>query len=102
MSDINEEIKEILDNFKNHYDELGLCYYPEDILGPKDLKLLYDYITNLKQENNRLNNIIDEIKNMCKEEYYKKNTTDIDSIGLSNNIWVMIYMKINELKGDNK
>lgn len=78
MSDINEEQKR---QYKRAEEN--------------DIKLL-------KEENNRLNNIIDEIKNMCKEEYYKKNTTDIDSIGLSNNIWVMIYMKINKLKGDNK
>ena len=57
-------------------------------------------LVDLEKENKRLNNIIDEIKNMCKEEYYRKNTIDIDSIGLSNNIWVMIYMKINELRGE--
>lgn len=50
--------------------------------------------------NERLFNILNEIKNMCKKEYYERNTTDIDSIGLSNNICVMIYMKIKELMGD--
>lgn len=68
----------------------------EEYLSIETINKLID----LEKENKRLNNIIDEIKNMCKEEYYRKNTTDIDSIGLSNNIWVMIYMKINELKGE--
>ena len=57
---------------------------------------LRDTIDNQRETIDRLNNIINEIQDMCREEYYKKNTTDIDSIGLSNNIWVMIYMKIKE------
>lgn len=69
----------------------------EEYLSIETINKLID----LEKENKRLNNIIDEIKNMCKEEYYRKNTIDIDSIGLSNNIWVMIYMKINELRGEN-
>ena len=51
-----------------------------------------------KRKCSELNNIINEIQTMCKNEYYRKNTTDIDSIGISNNIWVMIYLKIKELK----
>ena len=47
-------IDEILNNFKEHYNELGICYYPEDILGPDDLKPLYDYITHLQSNWNSL------------------------------------------------
>lgn len=69
-------------------------------LTKKDCKLIMKYLYKITTENKRLINILNEIKNMCKEEYYERNTTDIDSIGLSNNIWVMIYMKIKELIGD--
>ena len=77
---MNDNIKEILDNFKNNYDELGSCYYPEDILGPEDLKLLYDYITNLQEEN--------EYSNHCNEELRKKITN--------------LEYKIERLEEDNK
>lgn len=70
----------------------GKTYYEFNKLKKENQKL--------QEENEKLNNIIDEIKNMCKEEYYKKNTTNIDCIGLSNNILVMIYMKINKLRDE--
>ena len=73
---MNEKIKEILDNFKNNYDELGICYYPEDILGPDDLKPLYNYITTLQQENEKSNNIINNAI-----EYIEKNTHNIYADG---------------------
>lgn len=72
----------------------------EPMLNYKDIEIVLKHIYELEEENERLINILNEIKNMCKEEYYERNTTDIDSIGLSNNIWVMIYMKIKELKGE--
>lgn len=47
---MNDEIKEILDNIKNKYED----YYVQDIVSGNDLKQLLDYITNLQQENERL------------------------------------------------
>lgn len=47
-------IDKILNNFKENYDELGMSYYPEDILGPDDLKPLYDYIIHLQSNWNSL------------------------------------------------
>lgn len=93
---MTNEIKEIIELIKAKYKD----YYIEDFLSGEDVKKLVDYTTNLQEKNKRLINILDEIKNMCKEDYYERNTTDIDSIGLSNNICVMIYIKIKELIGD--
>lgn len=114
---MSEEIKEILDKLNKTADNplFVICSSQKELdkipkytanflsVNDRQAKLLLNYITNLQQkveeknkEIDRLNNIINEIQDMCREEYYKKNTTDIDSIGLSNNIWVMIYMKIKE------
>lgn len=115
---MSDEIKEILDKAKE------ISGYGSDgkqhtrMFNQFEAKALLDYITNLQtiereysnllsenaelqQENDRLNNIINELEEYCKEEYYRKNTTDIDSIGLSNNIYVCIYMKIKEFKENN-
>ena len=82
----------------------------------KDEIIKMNYEEKLKQENNflkemirtyyvpeidRLTNIINELEEYCKEEYYRKSTTDIDSIGFSTNIYVCIYMKIKEFKENN-
>lgn len=53
---MNNEIKEILDRFsfvKKEPDKLS--YYPEDLLNREDMWLLFDYITNLQEENKELN-----------------------------------------------
>ena len=41
---MNKEIKEILDNIKNKFED----YYVQDIVSGNDLKHLLDYITNLQ------------------------------------------------------
>lgn len=52
---MNDDIKEILDRFNFVKKEPNkLSYYPEDLLSREDMWLLYDYITNLQQENERL------------------------------------------------
>ena len=50
-------MKEILDMFTKYKDDWYSCEYK---LKPKQCVILYDYITNLKQENKRLNNIINK------------------------------------------
>ena len=47
LLNMKDEIKEILDNIKNKYED----YYVQDIVSGNDLKQLLDYITNLQQEN---------------------------------------------------
>ena len=81
---MKDEIKEILDRFAYVKKEpYKLSYYPEDLLNREDMWLLYDHITNLEQYYNdninkyeellvkysnlqeeieRLNNIINEIE----------------------------------------
>ena len=51
---MTNEIKEILYNIKNKYED----YYVQDIVSGNDLKLLLDYITNLQEENERLKSTI--------------------------------------------
>lgn len=55
---MNKEIKRILKELKDNYEELGVCYYPNDVLEPKDTKIIYDYIIELQQENKQLKNNI--------------------------------------------
>lgn len=126
---MSDEIKEILDKAKEISDYGADGKQHTRMFNQFEAKALLDYITNLQQENenlkdfnnklqatkdrldkydrenqleiDRLNNIINELEEYCKEEYYRKNTTDIDSIGLSNNIYVCIYMKLKELKENN-
>ena len=50
---MNYEIKEILDMLKRN----------ESIIAVDDEQLLLDYITNLQQENERLNNMLDKADN---------------------------------------
>ena len=98
---MSDEIKEILDKAKEISDYGADGKQHTRMFNQFEAKALLDYITNLQEENERLNNIINELEEYCKEEYYRKNTTDIDSIGLSNNIYVCIYMKLKELKENN-
>lgn len=49
---MNKELKEILENIKNKYED----YYVQDIVSNNDLKQLLDYITDLQE---RLDFMID-------------------------------------------
>ena len=51
---MNEDIKRILGVLKENYEEIGLGYYPCDLLKCKDPKIIYDYIINLQEENQKL------------------------------------------------
>lgn len=70
-------IDEILNNFKEHYNELGICYYPEDILGRDDLKPLYDYITHLQSNWNSLREIIETDNKRAKGYIERIMTSDL-------------------------
>ena len=80
---MSEEIKEILDIFTKYKDD---WYSVKYILKPKQCVALYDYITNLQEENKRLNNIIDELEKWAEDYRF----ADI------------LKNKLIELKGDNK
>lgn len=94
MSDINEEILNDTLEYLEGIDETRNI----KILTTIETNILLDYITNLKQENNRLNNIIDELEKWLKEDL-KQQYRDC---GHRNNIIREVYNKLNELKGDNK
>lgn len=70
----------------------------------EDYKIAYENVMTankmLEQEIERLNNIINELEELCRNKYYEKNTTDIDSIAIAGNLYVYMYKKIKELRGD--
>lgn len=51
---MNEEIKEILDNFKSYEDRYNKYNETEFIIIKRDITLLLNYITNLQEENQKL------------------------------------------------
>jgi len=48
---MKDEIKEILDNFKNYEERYKKCNENQFIIFYRDIHLLLDYITNLQEEN---------------------------------------------------
>ena len=54
---MNNEIKEILDNFKDYEDRYKKCNETRFIIFYRDIYLLLDYITKLQEENERLKEI---------------------------------------------
>jgi hypothetical protein len=62
--EMNKEIKEILENMKK-WSVDGNLYFE---INDEKAKLLYDYITNLQEENNRLNNQYDLMENSLDEK----------------------------------
>ena len=57
IKEILEEVKHLVEisDYKNHY-------HLNDYFEVEQIAKLLDYITNLQQENDRLNNIINELK----------------------------------------
>lgn len=90
---MNDEIKEIIDMFTKYKDDWYSCEYK---LKPKQCVAVLDYITNLQQENERLNNIINELEDKIviklqrdyHEPDYRINTGDLEEL----------YDKLKELK----
>lgn len=60
----------------------------------------YEEYIQQKEEIERLNKGLNELEELCKTKYYEKNTIDIDSIAIAGNLYVYMYKKIKELKGD--
>lgn len=84
---MNKEIKEILDNIKNKYED----YYVQDIVSGNNLKQLLDYITNLQQENEQLKEKIKDADEFC-DRYMAVKLELFDMYELLN--------KIREILGD--
>jgi hypothetical protein len=55
----------------------------------------------LQEENNRLNNIIDELEKWLKEQVFNKAGNSVD-LAIENHSYCKVLDKLNELKGDNK
>ena len=60
-------LKAILDTLETEYKNIGLSYYPEDLLAPYDLKIIYDYIINLQSQLKAKEEVIKEARK-CIEE----------------------------------
>ena len=111
---MKDEIKEILDNFKNkRFGEYELKYV-DDVISRKNIKLLLDYITNLQEGNKNLleeveniqnqNNKLIDIKNELQEENkeLKKQVEYLMSDEYLNQVkWERDFLE-NILNGDDK
>lgn len=64
---MNNEIKEILDNFKIYEDRYKKCNETQFIIFYRDIHLLLDYITNLQEENKILKKDVKCLKNYYDE-----------------------------------
>lgn len=69
---MNEDIKRILKSLKDKYDDIGLSYYPEDLLEPKDPKIMYNYIKQLQQENKELKQYLKATNKGLRKVIYKR------------------------------
>jgi hypothetical protein len=86
---MNNEIKELLE----HIEILDNTDY---ILHSDKAKALLDYITNLQEENKRLNNIINELEKVIDYELSEIRKNNDYNIGLKN--VSHIYKRLQELK----
>ena len=94
---MNKEIKEILDllNFNRDTISNGTCRV-EDFASREQIIKLLDYITNLQQENERLNTIIDELEKYLEEEKDERYSWHYRE-------WIrQVQDKLKELKGSDK
>ena len=85
---MNKEINKIISWIEMNYTRLN---YKEELL-------LVNYIKQLKQENKKLKEVIEKAIEYIEDTYYSKNTTDIDSIVLSNNELLKIRKILNEVE----
>ena len=88
-----DEILKDIDKEECYYVGTNGCLYQD--LDKKELLAI-------KQEIERLQNIIDTLEEMCKKKYYELNTIDIDKIVISDDLYVQMYQKIQELKENKK
>ncbi len=72
----NKNIKEILDFIKEQIEKETLSYEPDVELSKEEAKTLLNYITNLQEENKRLEEIIENLTTMtvCGDKKQTKNT----------------------------
>lgn len=95
---MNKELKEILDKLK-------YCVEKNEYLeetNMKNWKPLLDYITNLQQENERLNNIINELEKWLQNEYNEWSMVDDDVIRAEARQCIEVLDKLQEIKENNK
>ena len=67
---MKEDIERILTTLKEEYENIGLSYYPEDLLERKDPKIIYDYITQLETNWKELKKWLEEEKEKYNNWYY--------------------------------
>ena len=70
----------------------------EQHLGENLKRLCIGYINNLQKENKKYKEVIDKAIEYIEDTYYSKNTTDIDSIVLSNNELLKIRKILKEVE----
>lgn len=97
---MNNEIKEIIDKLKLLcYDDYSL-EVSVDYIRRKAEKILLDYITNLQEENERLNNIITELDTFLKNKIDNFDKDVKDTILHEQMTIKVIYDYLQIVKGD--
>ena len=85
---MKDEINKIINWIEMGYTRLN---YKEELS-------LVDYIKQLQKENKKYKEVIDKAIECIEDTYYSKNTTDIDSIVLSNNELLKIRKILKEVE----
>ena len=80
---MKDEIKEILNKLEKY----------ESIINVDEEKLLLDYITNLQEENDRLNNIIDELEKWICQQISATESCEVFEAKAYNNQLVEVYKR---------
>ena len=95
---MKEEIKEILDDLKKYVSEGG-----EHTLMEYEIKHIQCYITNLQEENERLNNIINRARRKLGEyKYYSTPTEEQtkENEDISEEVYQILHENLYKLKED--
>ena len=102
---MSDEIKE--NNTPNHIlSALGdltngaINYYQLPKVTLEEQKMILDYITNLQEENDRLNNIINELEKWVEDNIFNKVGSSVD-IAIENHTYCKVLDKLKELKENN-
>ena len=80
---MNEEIKEDVSDLMELLETTSKKEFYRLTIDHELVVRLYNYITNLQQENQKYKEVIDKAIKFIEDTYYSKNTTDIDNIVFS-------------------
>ncbi len=84
---MNNEIREILDNFKNYEERYKLHNETQFIIMYREIQILLDYITNLQGEK-------EDYKSRCENAYeeltYMSSSDYVEDYDIKQNCWIKL------------